>query len=486
VKIVLLETPGQRVLSGFLRREHGLGLMGESTACADLNLAGAARADASPSRRNYRLGLLSGTAASLAQDFLHPELILAGMVYALTGSKLLVALISIIAKAGTLGPQLWVGSRLEHRPRKRPYFIIITVLRAAALVAMISALAMVSRQGSGLMLGLFMLAYLATCALGGAGHVIFMDMAGRTLPAERIGTFFGLRHFLGGALAIGAGILVIQPVLTEVALPTNYLILAVIGGLLGVVDMSVWSMTRETDGPRAKRRGTFVESLRRGFGWLRDDRNYRAFLYLRFAFRVNYLALAFFIPYGAEQLGFNGPGGVAVLGGILVAAFKLSRVVTSVIWGRVADRRGFRAALLGGGVFFLLAPLLALSAPHLPGVFGIPIPGVEGALDLSLCVYILALVALGAGMQGNIIGGSRFLIRTAPEHRRISYVGFPNTITSPLTLLPLAGAWLAEAAGMTALFVAIVGGGVLAVFGALHMRPEGMPKAAPRAGGCRL
>ena len=46
-----------------------------------------------------------------------------------------------------------------------------------------------------------------------------------------------------------------------------------------------------------------------------------------------------------------------------------------------------------------------------------------------------------------------------------------NTITSPLTLLPLAGAWLANVAGMTVLFAVIVLGGVLAIAGALYMQP---------------
>jgi hypothetical protein len=75
-------------------------------------------------------------------------------------------------------------------------------------------------------------------------------------------------------------------------------------------------------------------------------------------------------------------------------------------------------------------------------------------------------------MQASIIGGNRFLIRNAPPHRRISYVGFMNTITSPLALLPLVGAWVANTFGMTALFAGILSGGVLAIAAAVYMRPE--------------
>jgi hypothetical protein len=116
--------------------------------------------------------------------------------------------------------------------------------------------------------------------------------------------------------------------------------------------------------------------------------------------------------------------------------------------------------------------VLALTAPRLPPAYALPMPGTKIALDLPLTVYVLALVALGAGMQASIIGGSRFLIRNAPPHRRISYVGFMNTITSPLALLPLLGAWVANTYGMTALFGGILSGGVLGVAAALYMRPE--------------
>ena len=67
-------------------------------------------------RRNHVLGVMAGALGSMAYAFLHPDLIIAGMIYALTGSWHLVAVTSIINKAGFLGPQLWASSRLEHRP----------------------------------------------------------------------------------------------------------------------------------------------------------------------------------------------------------------------------------------------------------------------------------------------------------------------------------------------------------------------------------
>ena len=101
--------------------------------------------------------MLSGTAAAAAWDFMHPELILAGLIYTLTSSALLVALVSIVDKVGMLGPQLLVGSRTEHQSRKRPYFIAITAIRAVALTAMVLAMWKMTTRVDGVTLGFFFL-----------------------------------------------------------------------------------------------------------------------------------------------------------------------------------------------------------------------------------------------------------------------------------------------------------------------------------------
>lgn len=405
--------------------------------------------------RNYTLGIASGAIGTISFDFLHAELILAGLIYALTGSTALVALVTVISKGGILAPQLLVGTRLEHRPWKRPYYIGVAVVRVTAMAGMIASIPLMGMSVNAWTLSLFFGAYLLVALATGAGYVIFMDMVGRMIPTGRIGSFIGLRQFLGGALSIVLGYVLVQPVLTKVSVPSNYFVLAVIGGVAAIMHATLFGLCREPAGPSARKATTLGESLRRGFKWLRRDRNYRIFMGLRVLFRVNYLSLAFFIPYGSDRLAIRryAPGSaedvasLGILGGIMIATFKLSRTLFSAIWGRVADRRGYRPCLVGAGACFLLAPALALLAPALRTTFAVRVPFVPVDLDLPLCVYFSALLVLGAAFQGTIIGSNRFLIANAPPHRRISYVGFLNTVTCPLTLLPLAGAWLADAIG---------------------------------------
>jgi len=421
-------------------------------------------------RRNYALGVASGGLAGLGQAFLHPELILAGLVYALTGEPMLVAMVTIVNKAGSMLPQLWVSTHLEHRPRKMPYFVLTAAVHAACFACMIVAVWHMAREASAPALAMFFTAYFLTCLCGGAKHVMFMDMVGRMIPGHRLGSYFGSRSFLGMILGIVAGAAMIQPLLARLEIPDSYLLLLTVGAALKITDTAVFSRCREDEGPRARRKTTIVESLRRGWKWLRTDHNYRMYFWSRVAFRINYLGLAFFIPYGSEKLRSSGGQSLAALGGILVAAMYLSRLVSSLLWGKVIDRYGYRPSLIGAGLLFLLAPVLALVAPALPATFSVYLPGGSGILDLPLTVYVLALMATGAAIQGNVLGGHCFLVSCAPSKRRPSYAGFLNTATSPLTLLPFAGALLAAHTDMSIVFVAAGGGGLLSLTSALRMR----------------
>jgi MFS family permease len=454
--------------------------------------AAAETVPAGTSRRNYILGIINGTVGTVAYDFIHPDLILTGLVFALTLSTFgdtwayfLVAMVSIINKGGSLLPQLYVSSMLEHRPRKRPFYILLTFVRGFGAAMLLVAMWLLASRVDWLTLGLFFAAFLIVSVCMGAGYVITLDMFGRMIRMERIGSFLGTRELLGGAFSLVAGLVIVQPILSRGAaghdnaiLASNYFWLGLIGSTLTVVAMVFLIMCHEEEGPRAKHRTTLAQSLIRGWRWVKRNPDYRAYLWLRIAFRFNDLGMTFFIPYGVQKLRSAGPGSVVVLGGILVATFKLSRVVTSGFWGWTVDHYGDRVCLIGTGLCFVLAPSLALLAPLLPPVFGLPIPLTTMALDLPLVVYLMALVVIGAAYQGSIIGGNRFLIGRAPPRRRLSYIGFLNTITSPLTLLPLVAATIADRLGITTLFVLIVCGGFLYLYWAMRVRRDTKPAIA--------
>lgn len=422
-------------------------------------------------RRNHAIGVFAGAIGGVGISFIHPELVIAGMIYSVTESPTLVATVTILSKLGALGPQLLASSYFEHHPRKMPSFFRVMLLRGLIIVGLLASMWGLTIAVNAWTLTAFFAAFLLLWAFSGAGHVLFMDMVGRMINRSDVGVFFARRHILGNALAIAAGLVIIQPVLDLLPTPQNYLLLAIIGGALITFDMYLWTRARETEGPRAKNRTTFRESLKRGKEWLRADHNYRCYLGMRVAFRLNYLGLAFFIPYGVSQLPYRGPGTLAMLGGIMVATMQVSRLIASALWGRVADSWGFRSCMVGGSLLFLLSAGLALLSPHLPEAFALAVPYTKYVFNLPIVMYFLALLMLGVGLQGLIIGQQKFLVTSAPEHRRGSYIGFMNTITCPLTLLPLVGAAMVKWVGMESIFWLVVFGSAMSTFYAARMQP---------------
>ena len=392
------------------------------------------------SSRNFRLGIASGAIAGVEQSLLQPELIIAGLIYALTRSSVAFALVPVLNKIGSLAPPLLVSSVVEHRPMRRPYFLSMTVGSVTSLVALIGVMFLLSRQVTRVNLTLFFVVFFVLCVFNGTRFVLFQDMTGRLIRPEQIGRFMGTRTFVGGSLAAVAGLVLTQPILQGVRLPFNYIGLTALGVVFMVISTWLWLRCREEPGPVASRRTTPAETLARGMRWLREDGNYRCYLAMRTAFRFTFAGMALLIPYGTERLGDGrADSTLAILGGVFVAAGTLSLLLSALAWGRIADRFGSRVTLIAAGLCQFLAPLLALLAPRLPKAFAFHLAG-GWTLDLPLTVFILSLAAFRAGLYGDMIGGQRFLLLNAPTHRRTAYIAFLNTITCPLALLPLAAA----------------------------------------------
>jgi MFS family permease len=448
------------------------GFGGDGDKADALNIQVDTHADSSPRaphvKRNYRLGIAGGSLATVANDFIDPELILAGLIYASTGSKMLVGILAIMNKLGGLGPQLLAGSLLEHRKDKMSWYIWAMVIRAFALASLTASIFMLAKGFNTFTVTLFMLSYLVICICGGFTYVITMDMIGRMIPPGKLGAYLGFRNFGGQAIAIVAGIFVIQPILGKGG-NYSYFILAIIGSLLVMISMMMFSLCKDHEHKTASRPSSMLMSLRRGFKWVRIDRNYRLFFWQRVMFRFEYLGLAFFIPYGKDVLMKESGTNIAILGGVMVATMKASRMVASIMWAKTMDPRKCKLCLLCGGAGFAVAAALALVAPVLPIVYHVALPMTHLGLTLPLTIYLLALAMLGLANESLNIGGDTFVMSSAPGHRRLTYVAFTNTVTSPLTLLPILVAWIANLIGVTSIFFVVLASGLTTVWLARKM-----------------
>jgi hypothetical protein len=405
--------------------------------------------------------VVSGTIGRLGRSFLHPQLVLAGYVYELTQSNALVGLLTTVNEAGMLGPQLYVSSLIEHRPRKLPSFMAMHVARTIALVGIVAGIWLsIANVTTGL--GVFFAATFVYRIAHGAGGLAFMDIIGKTIDPRRIGGLLAWRALLGGTLALVAGFLAVQPALQRMTFPSNYALLAAGGAALTAVSGIAIFFAREDPMAKTPKRRNLSGVIRGGLGDLRADRNYRLLLALRVLMRANGLTLAFYVPYGIERLGASG------MAGVFIGVTSASQLASSPFWGRMSGTRGNRICLVWVGVLYALSPLAVLAATRVPDLVAWSPPWLGFTLTAPLAVYLLALALFGFAHQGNIIARNAFVVETAPPDRRPSYIAFLNTVSVPMTFLPAIAGWAigGSTSGLDGLFVGVCVTGILTLIAA--------------------
>jgi len=417
----------------------------------------------SAERRNFLLGVVNGALGRTGGSLTHPNLIIAAFVYEITKSTLLVGLISALWLAGLMWPQLYLSSRIEHRARKKPFYIFATIVRILLLAALAATVFASKAANHAWIIPIFFIIYFAYSTAQGVAVLPFLDIIGQTVRRTRLGGFFGYRSLLGGLLATAAGFLFAQPLLDKIPSPSSYGILIATGLLCSACGWSAFFFVREQEDPAVTKKRSFSEVFASAGKMLLRDMNYKLLLAMRILFRFNALALVFYVPYGVQRLG------AARMSGIFVGCIALSRLASSIIWGKLSDRHGNRLCLVWSGIFFFLSPAAVLLAPHLPPLFQWRLPLSQASLDLPLSVYLVALALFGLALESNIIGINALLLEAAPPDRRPSYIAFLNTVCFPFTFLPLLAGILigSHTARFDALFAVLIAGGLLYLLAAL-------------------
>jgi hypothetical protein len=339
------------------------------------------------------------------------------------------------------------------------------------LLAMSATMFVSGRTDGRWVMWLFFAAYFLFRTGQGAGRVPFFDLVGQSVAPERLGGFFARRSFFGEVLNIGCAFVVVQWIIANVPAPANYALLALIATVLMGSGWTMWCLAKEQKNEDPPQKRSFAQAAASGVRTLKRDHNYRVLVVMRLLMRFNFLAMAFFVPYGVDRLGAVG------MGGIYVGVRSLSRVVSSLLWGKVSDEKGNRICLVGAGLLFAVCPILALGAPGLPEVFRLSVPGLPVPLDLPLCVYLLALCIFGFALQANMIARNAFVLEIAPAHRRPTYIAFMETMAFPLTVVPMiVGALVDKGVLMLELvFAAIALTGLLSYVAAMELHEKRRP-----------
>jgi MFS family permease len=268
-----------------------------------------------------------------------------------------------------------------------------------------------------------------------------MDIVGRAVPVTIRGRFFALTALAAAAAGL-AGSALTTEILARVPAPTSYALCFVCATVCMFASLVALALVRE---PAASAllpaRPRLRSYLRRVPTLLRDDRNLRWFLVVRWFSITGSMAAGFYAVYALRA--WQAP--VAALG--VFTALMLTGSMTGLLaLGWIADRAGYRIVVMTGIAAMLAANLVALAAPSLTA-FG--------------AVFVLA----GLQEAAFRIAYPTVLLEFAPRpEAQPLYIGVGNTAITPIAFAaPIAAGLLVDRAGFGAMFATATVAGVLAV-----------------------
>jgi Na+/melibiose symporter-like transporter len=247
---------------------------------------------------------------------------------------------------------------------------------------------------------------------------------GKVIPLSRRGWFIGLRDLLGG-LTVAALALPIGRLLDRVAFPQSYGFTYLLAFALTAVGLLCFSLTREPPAPWAAESRSPLGALRRIPALLRADPSFASYCACRALGSAAMMATPFFILYAQESLTIDG----TTLGRITFLYFA-AQTLANALWGRLADRQGFRlVALLGGGLWIVAAAAL-LILPH------------------SVATVAIVYTLVGVGQGGFRMAAANMVFEfglDAEFAQRVATVNMLGELAGALA--PLGAGFLADHAG---------------------------------------
>lgn len=386
---------------------------------------------------NFARHVAALSASKIADGLVDPKLVLSWLLTGLGAPAVMIGLLVPLREAGALLPQLFTAGALRRMARRKWAWAGAAI--GQGLAALLIALAAFTLEGWAA--GAVILGALAGLALSrSVASVTHKDVLGKTIAKSRRGTATGAAGTVGAAavLAFGALLALLPGLRMEVVLAGLCL-----AGAVWIGAGLVFTRIRETPGDTEDGESTLKLAARNIR--LLKDRQLQWFILTRGLLISTALAPPYMVSLAAGHSGADFEDAFGGLG-LLVIASALAGLVSSFVWGRLADVSSRK-------VLALTALAAALS-------LGLTVALSRAGLLAEIWALPAVLFALMVAYQGVRLGRSTHLVDMASEDTRAAYTALSNTVIGTLLLAGGAFGLMAEAMGEEA---------VLALFAALSL-----------------
>lgn len=393
---------------------------GEVRACANISEEACKEKPA-----NFLKNVSSGALSKLAGQLVSAGTTLPWVLAAMGVPAAFAGALVPIKDAGSLLPQLIVSAKIRSFRRRKWFWIVPAWVQALALVAM----AFVVASMEGILGGWLVLACLALFSISsGVASISFKDVTAKTIPKGKRGQLLAMRATSGGILTVLVGALILADFFKNNDRQFLF-VLVLSGAILWALSGFLFSLIYEEAGATSGGR-TPLQEIKKAWGFWKEDRNLRMFIFTRGLLMAIPLAQPFFVLLGRSEIGEE----VSNLG-IMVLAAGIGSVISSPFWGRFADhssKKLMMAIALLGMVNIALMALFPLWPAFLQNSYTFAV------------LFLIQVMAHG----GARLSRKTYLVDFAPEKDRPSYVSLSNTAIGLFTLIGAGLGSLASVAGI--------------------------------------
>lgn len=368
--------------------------------------------------RNYLANLAHGMLGVTGFRLISAPTFVPAYIYLLSGSKVAVGLALAAQYLGMALSSIWGATLIEHRRRVMPVVYTVGWLMRAQVLGL--AL-------SGYFLGGYR-ALVAACAFlalfgffNGMQGVTFSFLMSKVIPADRRGQLTGMRNFLGGLTASGVAYLGGKYLVETNAFGNGYATTFLAAFVLTSIGISALTFVREPESLAVRAQSDLWGRLREAPALLRSDVHYKRFFFARALAALGTTAVPFYAIHAGKFINLSG----ATLG-YLSLAFLLAQTVSNLVWGAIADRRGYRLVFLVSMGIWTASTLGLMLASSLP-------------------FFLLTFCGLGAGFGGYMVASQNFVLEFGRHHERPMLIAISDTASHLMMAVgPLLGGLVAQ------------------------------------------
>ncbi|TVQ48967.1 MAG: MFS transporter [Gammaproteobacteria bacterium] len=361
--------------------------------------------------RNYFAHIVALIATKAGDLLMDVKTVLAWILATLGAPAVMIAMLVPIRESLSLLPQLAVAGVMRRYRLRKWFWVAGSVVQGVAVLAMVPVvLAFEGAVAGGLILALLVVFALAR----GVCSVSLKDVEGKTVSKTRRGSVSGYASsaagvvslLVGGWLHFGG---------TESQSLAVFAWLLIGAGVLWLFAAVVYAQVLEPEGATEGGASALAEAWR-SLRLLREDARLRHFLYVRTLLLSTALTAPFYVVLTRELT----DSSIGALG-LMIIATGLASLLSSAVWGRLADRSS-RWVLVAAAVIAGTAGILA---------FG------YGRVDTthSAAVFAMLFFVLGVAHSGVRIGRKTYLVDMADQSTRAAYVALSNTLIGIALLL---------------------------------------------------